>query len=98
VQTGRSGGPFFMNVQKRCPEERNSRLFRNVGSPLQILHVMSRKTVNLNEALRTPESRMLTSFETAEGRTVLKDAASGSRFITRIGYYTKSDERSFSVL
>ena len=59
---------------------------------------MSRKTGNINEALRTPESRILKSFETAEGRTVLMDAASGIKFIMRIGNYTKSEERSFSVL
>ena len=99
MQTGRSGEACFMNVQKRCPEEGSSRLLRNVGSPLQILHdVMSRKTGNINEALRTPESRILKSFETAEERTVLMDAASGIKFIMRIGNYTKSEERSFSVL
>jgi hypothetical protein len=80
-----------MNVQRRCPEEVSGRLLRNFGSPLRILHgIMSRKTGNLNEALRIPESRILNSFETAEGRTVLKDAASGSKFITRTGNCMKS--------
>ena len=88
-----------MPVQQRCPEEGSSGHLRNVGSPLQILHdVISRKTGSLTEALRTPESRVLNSFETAEGRTVLKDAASKSKFIMRVGNYMKSKERSFSVL